>query len=103
MVVLALGECALSTAAPALANALAPDILRGRYNGAYTLSWTTGFAAGPALSGAALAAGHPNGLLLGLVAACALAAGGSLRLARSLPAGADLADPPTPLPQAVPA
>jgi len=92
MVVLAIGETALSPSAPALANDLAPDALRGRYNGAYTLAWTTGFAAGPALAGAVLAAGQPAALMLGLIAACAVGAAGSLRLARHLPAGIDVVD-----------
>jgi MFS family permease len=92
MVVLAIGETAVSPSAPALANDLAPDALRGRYNGAYTLAWTTGFAAGPALAGAVLAAGQATALMLGLIAACAVGAAGSLRLARHLPAGVDVVD-----------
>jgi MFS family permease len=92
MVVLAIGETAVSPSAPALANDLAPDALRGRYNGAYTLAWTTGFAAGPALAGAFLAAGRASALMLGLIAACAVGAIGSLRLARHVPARLDVVD-----------
>jgi MFS family permease len=92
MIVLALGETTLSPSAPALANDLASDELRGRYNGVYTLAWTTGFAAGPALAGAVLAAGEANLLLLGLIAGCAIGAAGSLRLAPHLPAGIDVVD-----------
>jgi MFS family permease len=92
MVVLAIGETALSPSAPALANELAPDALRGRYNGAYTLAWTTGFAAGPALAGAVLAAGQAHALMLGLIAACAAGAFGSLRLAQHLPSGIDIVE-----------
>jgi MFS family permease len=92
MVVLAIGETALSPSAPALANDLAPDVLRGRYNGVYTLAWTSGFAAGPAIAGAFLAAGQANGLMLGLIVISALGAVGSLRLANRLPAGLDLVD-----------
>jgi len=92
MVALAVGETALSPSAPALANDLASDALRGRYNGVYTLAWTTGFAAGPALAGAALAAGEANALMLGLIAACAIGAAGSLRLARHLPPDIDVID-----------
>ena len=92
MIALAIGETALSPSAPALANDLAPEDLRGRYNGVYTLAWTTGFAAGPALAGAVLAAGAANALMLGLIAACAIGVGGSLRLARHLPPGIDVVD-----------
>jgi MFS family permease len=92
MVALAVGETALSPSAPALANDLASEALRGRYNGVYTLAWTTGFAAGPALAGAALAAGEANALMLGLIAACAVGAAGSLRLAQHLPPGIDVID-----------
>jgi MFS family permease len=89
MVVLALGESTLAPSAPALANDLSPDAYRGRYNGVYTLAWTTGFAVGPVISGTVLAAGHSNGLMLGLIAAAAAGALGSLRLARHLPTGID--------------
>jgi MFS family permease len=92
MVALALGETALAPSAPALANDLAPDELRGRYNGVYTLAWTTGFAAGPALAGAVLAAGQADVLMLGLVAACVVGVAGSLRLARHLPPAIDVVD-----------
>jgi MFS family permease len=92
MVALAVGETALSPSAPALANDLAPAAQRGRYNGAYTLAWTTGFAAGPALAGAMLAAGQAQALVLGLMAACAIGAAGSLRLARHLRPGIDIVD-----------
>jgi MFS family permease len=89
MAVVGIGETFLSPSAPALANDLAPDALRGRYNGVYTLAWTTGFAAGPALAGAFLAAGAANALVAGLIAACAIGALGSLRLAPHLPPAID--------------
>jgi MFS family permease len=92
MVALAVGETALSPSAPALANDLAPDALRGRYNGVYTLAWTTGFAAGPAIAGAVLASGQASALMLGLIGACAIGAFGSLRLVQHLPPGIDLVD-----------
>jgi MFS family permease len=92
MVVLAIGETTLSPSAPALANDLAPDALRGRYNGFYTLAWTTGFAGGPALAGVVLAAGHAQVLILALLAACGIGAACSLRLAAHLPPGVDVID-----------
>src|SRR6185437_3225192 len=48
MVLFGLGETLLSPTVPAMVNDLAPDRLRGRYNGAYSLAWTVGFIAGPA-------------------------------------------------------
>lgn len=92
MIALAVGETTLSPSAPALANDLAPDAVRGRYNGIYTLAWTTGFAGGPAIAGVVLATGQAKMLILGLVAAGALGAAGSLRLAQHLPRGIDLID-----------
>ena len=57
-----------------MVNDLAPSALTGRYNGLFTLAWTTGFLAGPAVAGVALGSWHGSLLLLGLIAACALAA-----------------------------
>lgn len=74
MVLLAAGETLMSPAIPPLVNDLAPDHLRGRYNGAFALTWTVGFAAGPAIAGVVLGAGHGTALFLGLIAACAFAA-----------------------------
>jgi MFS family permease len=97
MIVLAIAETAVSPSAPALANDLAPEALRGRYNGVYTLAWTTGFAVGPALAGAALAAGHPNALIALLAVGCAVGVAGSLRLAHHLPPHVDRVDAVTPV------
>ena len=85
MVLVAVGETLVSPTMPVLANDLAPESLRGRYNGAFTLAWTTGFFVGPAVAGFAFAAGFEEGLLIGLIAACALAALGASRLERRLP------------------
>jgi MFS family permease len=92
LAVLGIGETLLSPSAPALANDLAPNELRGRYNGVYTLAWTSGFAAGPALAGAFLAAGASSALMGSLIAACAIGTAGSLRLARHLPPAVDVID-----------
>ncbi|MGE3414330.1 MAG: MFS transporter [Dehalococcoidia bacterium] len=86
MVLFGVGETLLSPTVPAIVNDLAPDRLRGRYNGAYTLAWTTGYIAGPALAGFALAAGQGHTLFLAMIAALAAAALAALRLERSLPA-----------------
>ena len=85
VVLVAIGETLVSPTMPVLANDLAPDSLRGRYNGAFTLAWTTGFFVGPAVAGFAFAAGLEEVLLMGLIAACALAAIGASRLERRLP------------------
>ena len=89
MVVLALGETLVAPSLPPLVNDLAPDDLRGRYNGAHALAWSTGFVAGPVLSGLALAAGAGALLLVALCALCALAALGAVYLRRHLPSELD--------------
>ena len=94
MVLFAIGETLLSPTLPALVNDLAPDPLRGRYNGASALSWSGGFLAGPALTGIAFSAGLADGLLLGFVVACALAAAMALRLDRRLPRHVNLVPGP---------
>lgn len=96
MVVLAVGETAMAPSGPALVSDLAPDALRGRYNGAYTLAWTTGFAAGPALTGAVFAAGQGHALMFALIVACAVGAAAARQLADHLPSGIDVVDPAAP-------
>jgi MFS family permease len=89
MVLLAAGETALAPTVPALVNALAPDALRGRYNGALALAFTTGFIAGPLLASAAIASGLGAALPGALAAACGLAALAARRLRRHLPPALD--------------
>ena len=86
----ALGETLVSPTLPAIVNDLASDSARGRYNGAYVLAWTTGFAAGPLIAGVALSRGSAPALFLAMIGACALAAVASVRLGRRLPAAANL-------------
>jgi MFS family permease len=85
MIVFGLAETLLSPTLPAIINDLAPDDLRGRYNGAATLAWTTGFLTGPLLAGVALDAGVGTLLFLALIAACIVAGGAARRLERRLP------------------
>ncbi len=80
MVLLAVGETALAPTVPALVNELAPDALRGRYNGALALAFTTGFIAGPLLAGAAIGSGFGAALPGALAAACGLSALAARRL-----------------------
>jgi MFS family permease len=89
-VVFAIGETFLTPSLVPIVNDLAPDELRGRYNGLSVLAWTTGFALGPVVGGVALDAGM-NGLFFGLVAAACIGLGvASLRLQRLLPGRANL-------------
>jgi len=83
--VFGIGEALLAPSQAALINDLAPDELRGRYNGLYALAWTTGLAIGPALAGAALDTGRGDLLFGGLAAACGLGAIVAVRLSRHLP------------------
>ena len=89
MVLLAAGETALAPTVPALVNELAPDALRGRYNGALALAFTTGFIAGPLLAAAAIGSGLGAALPGALAATCGIAALAARRLRRHLPAALD--------------
>lgn len=97
MAVFGLGETMLAPALAPLVNDLAPDQLRGRYNGASALACTTGFAVGPALAGITLGAGLDHALVASLMAVCLLVAFGALHLERSLPSDVNC-PPAAPLP-----
>jgi MFS family permease len=90
LVVFAIGETLLAPSQAALVNDMATDELRGRYNGLYSVAWTTGFALGPAWAGVALAVGNGTALFGGLIAGCGLAALAATRLARQLPSAVNL-------------
>jgi MFS family permease len=90
LMVFAVGETLLAPSQASLVNDLAPDDLRGRYNGLYTLAWTTGLAVGPAVAGASLGGGHGTALFGGLALACVVTGFAALRLGRHLPASVDL-------------
>jgi MFS family permease len=71
-----LGEIVYAPVASAYVADIAPEHLRGRYQGAWGLTWALGFVLAPAL-GAAIYAWSPNGLwltcgLLGVLAALLL-------------------------------
>src|SRR5262249_9989627 len=89
MAVLALGETMVSPSLGPIVNDLAPDQLRGRYNGAFVLAYTTGFMIGPALAGGGLRVGDGTPHFALLAVGCAVAAAWSLALRRRLPAAAD--------------
>ncbi|GAA2459331.1 MFS transporter [Actinomadura vinacea] len=82
MILLGVGETLLAPTLPAMANDMAPEHLRGRYNGAFTLAFTCGFLVGPTLGGLALDAGQVLSYFSVLVAACAVAAWLAGRLVR---------------------
>jgi MFS family permease len=87
--VFALGEVLVAPVMAAMVNDLAPERLRGRYNGAAILAWTGGWLAGTALTGALLAAQCVYllvPLFLLLLGAAALAA---VRMRGHLPAEID--------------
>jgi MFS family permease len=89
MVVFGIAETALAPTLPAIVNDLAPDHLRGRYNGVSALGWTTGFFIGPAIAGLALDANAGVALLVALIAGCLLAALWATALGRHLPKAAN--------------
>ena len=84
MAVLAAGETLLSPALSPIVNDLAPDALRGRYNGVFVLAYTTGFAVGPLLAGQSLRLGDGTPFFVILAGACGVAAVGAALLRRLL-------------------
>lgn len=85
MVVFGLGECLVSPTVPAMLNDLAPDALRGRYNAAYSFTFSAGHIVGPALAGAFLGRGLGDQWFV-LLAVLSLAAIGLVRnLERHVP------------------
>ncbi|HUH08571.1 MAG TPA: MFS transporter [Egibacteraceae bacterium] len=98
MVLFALGETLFSPTIPAIVNDLASDELRGRYNGTYTLAWTTGFMVGPAVAGFTLRAGLGSLLFTVLIVGCVLTALAARVLERYIPAEANLVARASPVP-----
>ena len=89
LVTFGVAEAFLAPALTPIVSDLAPSALAGRYNGLYTLAWTSGFLAGPAIGSLSLGAAGGTPLFAGLIAGCALAAAGTARLRRHLPATAN--------------
>jgi MFS family permease len=89
MVVFGLGECLVSPTVPAIVNDLAPEALRGRYNAAYSFTFSAGHIAGPALAGLFLGAGLGDELFVVLPVACLAAVLLVRRLERDLPEAAN--------------
>lgn len=93
MAIFGLGETILSPTVPALINDLAPDRLRGRYNGLYSLSWSVGHVLGPAAAGFMIDRGNGDAWFVILMIAALGTAAAALRLERQLPASANLIVP----------
>jgi MFS family permease len=91
LVLFGVGETLLAPSLPPMVNDIAPERLRGHYNGAYTLAMTSGFIAGPLLTGIAFAAGLASLLLVLLAALCGAAAITARGLERHLQSAANLA------------
>jgi len=75
-----LGEIANHPVASALAADLSPAPLRGRYQGAFSLSWALAFFAAPALGGAVLSRHGAGAVWAGSFGLMLLVAAGQLRL-----------------------
>jgi MFS family permease len=91
-----LGETLFAPSVPAMVNDIAPEALRGRYNGGSAFAYTVGFALGPASAGLLLEHRLGSQLLAGLMAGCAAAALLAMSARRRIPATADIIDPPAP-------
>ncbi|MEU4394062.1 MFS transporter [Kribbella sp. NPDC023855] len=88
-VVFAAGEVLMAPVMSALVNDLAPDGLRGRYNGAITLAWTGGWLGGTAFTGAAVAINAAELLAPVFISLLGLGLAVSLRMRQHLPVLAD--------------
>jgi MFS family permease len=88
-VVFAIGETFWSPIAPAMANDLAPEHLRGRYNAITAFQWTVANSIGPLVAGAFLGRGLVNGWILTLVIGCLFAAWLLLGMRKHLTASQD--------------
>ena len=80
VVVMTLGEIGNTPTAQAVAARLAPDHLRGRYQGVYQLSWTTSQVVAPLAGGAVISAYGGAPLWTGCFAVAAAAAPVFLRI-----------------------
>ena len=82
VVVITLGELVLAPVSTAFTADLAPEHLRGRYMGAFGLTWGVSFALGAFLGGAAMDRVHPMYIWFACGASSLLAGLGFLALAR---------------------
>lgn len=103
MVVFGLGECMVSPTAPAIVNDLAPEALRGRYNAAYSFTFSVGHIVGPAFAGVLLGAGLGDELFVVLPVACLAGLFLVRNLERNIPDSANRVTEESPVPPAEPA
>lgn len=87
--VFAIGEMLWAPISPAMANELAPDHLRGRYNAMISLQWGVANTIGPLITGLTLGRGHPFAWTLSLAAGCLIAGYLMVTLKRYLTAEQD--------------
>jgi MFS family permease len=87
MALFAVGECLHGAVHAPLVTDLAEPHLFGRYMALSALSWSVGFALGPAV-GAPVLDRWPTMVWIGAAALCLLGSAGALRLERALPAEA---------------
>jgi MFS family permease len=87
MALFAVGECLHGAVQGPLVADLAEPQLYGRYMALSALSWSVGFAIGPAVGGAVLQA-WPTGVWLGAAALCLVGSALALLLEPALPASA---------------
>jgi MFS family permease len=98
---LAVAETLLSPALAPIANDLAAEHLRGRYNGAFALAYTSGFMFAPALTGAGLQLGDGTPYVALLAGCCTAGMLGARTLRRRLPEALDRVPGPSALPNAL--
>lgn len=87
--VFAVGETIFQPVVPALANDLAPEHLRGRYNAMASVTWNLAGMIGPALAGILLGGGRPGLWVAAVTGGCLLGAAGTIWLGRALTAAQD--------------
>jgi hypothetical protein len=87
--IFAIGEMLWAPIAPAIANELAPDHLRGRYNAMISLQWGLASSVGPLIAGITLGRGHPYAWTLLLAAGSVGAAFVMISLRKHLTAQQD--------------
>jgi MFS family permease len=83
-VVFSFGEVIVSPTAPSVVNALAPEQLRGRYNAAFSLTFSLGILLGPVMTGLLFGAGLTSVWAALIVVGNLLAGVLALRLRRHL-------------------
>jgi MFS family permease len=82
--VFAVGETVFQPVVPALANDLAPEHLRGRYNAMASVTWNLAGMIGPALAGILIGGGRPGFWVAAVTGGCLIASAGTIWLGQAL-------------------